>query len=430
MPKRKLRSKTTLDAGAEVRIWPEQVIGGKYVRMLEKQLRQLRAEDEHGNRKLYLDDVFVMHLLAFFNPTVNSLRTMEDLSQTVQVQKHLSLRKICKSTLSDFQRLTDPERLQPVLQALKSQVARQPARAAQEPADLCRLLERTIAVDGTFLPAMADVAWAVRNANNHGAQRYRARLDCQVNVSTWIPEVFTVPMPGESEAETARQALLADRIYLYDRGYMNYNLLAAHFDATEDRPRARSFFVSRYRPPGGNSPALQQTEERPLTEKDIASGVVSDRTGCFVSAHASRGLLAAVTLREVVVQYVEGGVTKTVRLITNLLDVSAATIAQLYRYRWQVELFFRWLKSYANFTHLISHTRSGVLMHLYVAVIAVLLMYLHTGYRPSKYMLVLLGQVAAGAATLEEILPILRERERQIDLARKSAAARRAKQKS
>ena len=100
-----------------------------------------------------------------------------------------------------------------------------------------------------------------------------------------------------------------------------------------------------------------------------------------------------------------------------------------YGQRWQVELFFRWLKSYANFGHLISHSRGGVEMHFYVTIIAVLLMYLHTGYRPSKYLFALLGQVAAGAATLDEILPILRERERQRELAHRSAARRLAKNK-
>ena len=63
----------------EVKVWPVQVIGGKYVRLLEKFLQQLRCEDEHGNRQLYLDDVFVAYLLAFFNPSIRSLRTIEDL---------------------------------------------------------------------------------------------------------------------------------------------------------------------------------------------------------------------------------------------------------------------------------------------------------------------------------------------------------------
>ena len=59
-----------------------------------------------------------------------------------------------------------------------------------------------------------------------------------------------------------------------------------------------------------------------------------------------------------------------------------------------------------------------------------MLMYLHTGYRPSKYLFVLLSQVASGGATWDEIMPILRERERQRDLERQSAAKRRAKKKS
>jgi len=71
-----------------------------------------------------------------------------------------------------------------------------------------------------------------------------------------------------------------------------------------------------------------------------------------------------------------------------------------------------------------------VLAHLYVTIIATLLMYLHTGSRPSKYLFALLGQVALGAATLDEIMPILRERERQSQLARESAARRQARKKS
>ena len=104
--------------------WPETVIGGKFVRLLETQLQQLRDESAHGNRELFLDDVFVVYLLAFFTPTVRSLRTIEDFSQTRQVQKHLSVPKICRSTLSDFHRLVDLERLQLIIDALRRQLSR------------------------------------------------------------------------------------------------------------------------------------------------------------------------------------------------------------------------------------------------------------------------------------------------------------------
>lgn len=411
--------------------WPEKVIGTKYVRLLEKQLEMMRDETAHGNRRLCLNDVFVAYLLAFFNPLVRSLRTIEDLSQTRQAQKHLAVERICKSTLSDFNSIIDPQRLVPVLQALRRRLSVKQLGRGGPDRNLSELLRHTVAVDGTFLHAVADVAWAVANANNHGALRHRARLDAQLNVSTWIPEAIVVPAPGQSEADSALENLQPGRIYLYDRGYMSFALLAAHYEATDSpTPHIKSHFVVRYKPAGGNSPQLREAVDRPLGAEDRAAGILSDRTGHFLSASARRAGVSGRLLREVMLTYEDQGKQKTLRLITSLLDVSALTIALLYQHRWQVELFFRWFKSCGHFGHLISHSRQGVQTHLYVTIIAMLLMYLHTGYRPSKYLFALLSQVAAGGATLEEILPILRERERQSELARQSAARRRAQQKA
>src|SRR5262245_14408748 len=92
-------SNSTTDPPEQPRVWPEKIVGAKYIRLLEKQLHQMRGETDHGNRRLFLDDVFVVYLLAFFNPTIRSLRTIEDLSQTVQARKHLAVDRICKSTL-------------------------------------------------------------------------------------------------------------------------------------------------------------------------------------------------------------------------------------------------------------------------------------------------------------------------------------------
>lgn len=433
-PQRRKRASNATATTEPAKVWPEKLIGAKYVRLLEKHLQKLHNEEAHGNRRLFLDDVFVAYLLAFFNPTIRSLRTIEDLSQTQQAQKLISVDKICKSTLSDFNQLVDPERLVPIIETLRAQLSRKQSDSSPVAHDLNELLKQTVAVDGTFLHAVANVAWAVANSNNHGATRHRARLDARINVSTWLPEAIVVPEPGESEADSAIKHLQAGRLYLYDRGYSSFALLRAHYEPTVDSEEAglgiKSHFVVRYKKEGGNSPALSDAVERPLTEDDRAAGVISDRVGYFISDSAQREGIAQLPLREVIVPYEENGEPKTLRLITNLLDVSAQTIVLLYQYRWQVELFFRWFKSIGHFGHLISHSSEGVLTHLYVTIIAVLLMYLHTGYRPSKYMFALLSQVAAGAATLEEIMPILRERERRKELDRVSAARRRAKKKA
>src|ERR1035437_3911749 len=78
-------------AERQLPVWPEPVRGGKHVRTLEHLIHDLRDADPHGNRALFLDDVFIASLLAFYNPSLRSLRTIEDFSQTRQAQKHLSI---------------------------------------------------------------------------------------------------------------------------------------------------------------------------------------------------------------------------------------------------------------------------------------------------------------------------------------------------
>src|SRR3954469_19805726 len=105
-------------------IWPEPLLGGKYVRSLEKLLHSLRARDAHGNRILHLDDVLVCYLLAFFNPAIRSLRTVEDFSQTQQARRPLGGDRAPRSPLSDFQRVADPALLGPIVAMLREEPLR------------------------------------------------------------------------------------------------------------------------------------------------------------------------------------------------------------------------------------------------------------------------------------------------------------------
>jgi hypothetical protein len=121
---------------------------------------------------------------------------------------------------------------------------------------------------------------------------------------------------------------------------------------------------------------------------------------------------------------------KPIRLLTSLPDLPARVIAALYRWRWQIELFFRWLKVHAHFRHLISHSRNGMTLGFYVAVIAVLLMYLHTGRPMSKYAYNLLALCAQGWGTIQDVLPILEARERECELDRRRQAKRQARRRA
>jgi hypothetical protein len=391
-------------------VWPERVFGAAQIRSLQRLIDQLREQDSHGNRQLFLDDVFIAYLLAFFNPGLRTLRTIEDFSQTRQAQKHLTIGKLCKSTLSDFNKLADPACLQPILGQLRREVFKAGPRNDSTP--LNDLYQKVLAVDGTFLKAAASVAWAIRRRGS----KTGARLDFHIDVETWLPELLVIPDAQQGEAKMAQETITPGAIHLYDRGIFSFDLVAAHAPQSAD-------FVMRIREPGPRCPKLETVETRELTQEARDAGVVSDR---LVRLQGSTHRKAPdLVLREVVILPADDP-ENPVYLLTTLLEADASIIGLLYRYRWQIELFFRWLKSYARFDHLISHNRRGVLLNFYVAVIGVTLMYLQMGHRPSKYLFVMMGMVAHGSASLEEVLPILRERERQSKLQRDRVARKRA----
>jgi Transposase DDE domain len=393
-------------------IWPEPVVGAKHVRSLERLVGQLRQENPHGNRELFLDDVFVASLLAFFNPALRTLRTVEDFSQTRQAQKHLTIGKLCKSTFSDFNKLADPSRLQPILDHLRREVFKQDSRRGRTGGSLDHLHRQILAVDGTFLHGAAAIVWAVRRRGG----KTGARLDFHVDAQTWLPELIAVPEPGQSETTTALGTITAGAIHLYDRGIFSFELVQAHVEQNAD-------FVMRRREPGPRTPKLETVETRELTQAARDAGVTTDRLVRFTGSTHRKPI--NVILREVVIVPPDDP-ENPVHLLTTLLDVDASIIGLFYRHRWQIELFFRWLKCYARFDHLISHSREGVLLSFYVAVVGVTLLYLHTGHRPSKYLFIMMGMLANGSASLDEIMPILRERERQSQMQRDRVARKRA----
>lgn len=64
--------------------------------------------------------------------------------------------------------------------------------------------------------------------------------------------------------------------------------------------------------------------------------------------------------------------------ITNILDLSALTIAKIYRYRWDIEVFFRFIKQELNIKHLLSHSINGIKVQIYVTLLLAVLLTVYT----------------------------------------------------
>jgi hypothetical protein len=389
-----------------------QLVGRKYLKVLRKHLGRLRRAADHPNRVLRYDDLLTLLLLGFFNPTLRSLRTLEDASATPRLRDCLrGVDRACRSTVSDANACLDPALLLPLIADLRRKVPDLPRADRQ----LQQLFQRAVAVDGSLFSVAGDVAWALRKRKRGGgvgADDRFVRLDLKYCCATGLVEGLEVNGTGTSETAAARRGIEPGALYVADRGIFSFayvrDLLAA--------PGAD--FVLRVKA----SQRLDVVEERPLAPEQKAKGVLSDRlVRLSPSQPGDKDKAPGQTLREVVM-FDERNPDRPVRLLSSLLDVDAGVVGEVYRWRWQIELFFRWLKVHANSRHVISHGRNGLTLSFYVAVIGVLLMYLHSGRRVSKYAYNLLCLVAQGAATLGDVLPILERRERERDLARQRLA--------
>src|SRR6202035_2863052 len=187
--------------------------------------------------------------------------------------------------------------------------------------------------------------------------------------------------------------LQAGRLYVIDRGYAEYQLFQDVIDA-------QSSFVGRIR----DNAVWTVVEERPVSAAAPAPGVRSD--GVVGLGGAKSGAVLRQPLRVVEVDTGKTdsqGRPEVLLLATDRLDLDAELVALAYRFRWTVELFFRWFKCILGCRHLLSTSQNGVTIQLYVGIIASLLISLWTGRKPTKRTLEMLQLYFTGWATLEEL---------------------------
>lgn len=380
--------------------------------LLQEHLDRLRDRPAHGNRVLHVDQLVIGLLLAFFDPLARSLRTIED---NGDFNGQLDLPRLARSTTSDALAVFDPACLKPIIEELRRHVPHLP----HDDADLIQVTRRIIAGDGTYLTTLADVAWALHHTKRNGRKQGQVRANVQLDTMTWTPQVVSISGDdGQSEPAAFAADLLSGVLYVFDRNFLDFAFLDELLKRDND-------FVLRCR---ANAPAVRVLETLSLTAKDLEAGVVADEIVELTGRDAPAGRFRRVTIQTTN----RKGEPETLRLLSNLTDVSAIgayVIGAIYRQRWQIELFFKWLKTWARMDHLLSTSRNGITFQFYVAVIGVLLMYVQSGRRVSIYALAALGRLARGQCTLEQAMAVIakRERERQLNNARQ--ARKRARKK-
>ena len=144
-------------------------------------------------------------------------------------------------------------------------------------------------------------------------------------------------------------------ILTFDLGYTDY----AFFHSIKE---AKQTFVTRLK----SDAHILALESFPVTEK----GVLKDQRIGFVLDEALKDYPEDLRL----VTYYDEVHDKTYRFITNNFTFSAKTIADIYKARWQIELFFKWIKQHLKIKTFLGTSKNAVLTQIWVAMIYYLLL--------------------------------------------------------
>lgn len=366
--------------------------GLKYFKLLGSLVERLHddatARDRAGNRRLFYDQYACLLLLFFFNPIVKSLRGIQQASTLDKVQRLLGCDRVSRGSLSEASQVFDPELLHSIIGDLAKHAL--PLSAGKE-ADALRGLT---AVDGSLLPALPKMAWALWLDPQHRA----AKMHIHFDVLKGVPVEATVTSGNGSETAQLRATLQAQRLYVIDRGYADYQLFQAIIDAG-------SHFIGRIR----KDAVWTVVEERPLSPAALAAGVRSDRVVWLGGPKSGAVFQQPLRVLEVQTGKTDAqGRPEVLLLATSRLDLDAELIALGYRFRWSVELFFRWLKCILGCRHLLATSHNGVTIQVYLALIASLLLSLWVGRKPTVRTLEMIQFYFTGWATEEELMAHLK----------------------
>jgi hypothetical protein len=363
--------------------------GFKYFRLLGPLFAQLHTagteRDRAGNRPLFSEQYATLLLVYFFSPTVTSLRGLQQVTTLAKVQQRLGVRRPSLGALRDAASVFDAAWLHKLMAELGAQLQPHVPLAEQD------ALRHLTAVDGSLLPALPQMAWALWQEAQHRA----AKMPGAFAVLRQVPVDVTVTAGNASERAELRRLVQPEGFYVFARGYADYAL----FQELHDLPCS---FVGRVQ----NTAGYEVQEERPISAAAQAMGGRREGTlRRLGTPHHTR--LLPQPFRVVLVATGKthaDGTPEVLVLVTNRLDLPPELIAVASRYRWAVALFFRGMKCVLGCRHLLSYGANGVTLQVYVAIIASLLISLWVGRAPTKRTYEMLCFSLSGWASEEELV--------------------------
>jgi IS4 transposase len=257
---------------------------------------------------------------------------------------HMGIRStVSRNTLSNANKIRDWRIYADFAQSLIAI-----ARKLYVDEDLGLDLANTVyALDSTTIDLCLSVFPWARFRKTKGAVKLHTLLDLRGNIPTFIHI-----SDGKLHDVNVLDMLIPEpgAFYVMDRGYIDFERLYL-------LSQVPAFFVIRAK----SNLAFRRLYSHPV---DKSLGLICDQTIILIGINSSQGY--SEKMRRV--KYRDADTNKTLVFLTNNVSLLVATIAELYRYRWQVELFFKWIKQHLKIKAFFGHSENAVKSQIWIAV--------------------------------------------------------------
>lgn len=298
---------------------------------------------QHHNQKYcYLD--FFVTLIYFFTSEFTSLKLFINTHLNKGLlPEGISLPAVPYSTFSDAFERFSPNMFREVFFYLLSslQLKQIPELVA---------LGTLYCIDGSLFPVISSMLWADYTSNKQAC-----RLHLCFELNRMIAVDFIIGSGKSSERNALRKMIVKGVTYIADRGYMCFNLF-------NEIVGALSHFVFRVKENLVYSSLESLDVQLPAAVQYLFKNVTDTLIKCTNDPYNN-------TYRLVCFQICK----ESYYLLTDRLDLTTFQIIMLYAYRWQIELFFRFLKRTISGIHLVKNNQNGVNIQFYALLIVALL---------------------------------------------------------
>ena len=300
-------------------------------------------DQEALSQKLFFAD-FVKKLIFAHLEQISSLRSLAVELQTNQKCQALGLAETPFSTLKDgFYRFSS-ESFKRLFEAALSSIELKRIKCLDE-IGLFRVL------DGSLFPTLIQMSWS-----EYRKRKNAFKLHLNFELNRMIPTEFLIGSGKSSERAFLLKVIEAGITSIADRGYASFEIIAKLL-------KAEAYFIFR----GKDNLLFEVQESLPVASLELPKCFRGVRDELVIFKNDKNQSQVRLLQFEVA--------GSKFKIVTNRFDLATLQIIILYAYRWQIELFFKYLKRTLNGLHLFNHTENGVGIQFYVLLtLAILLL--------------------------------------------------------